>query len=247
MYTHVVASKTHWPAITDTDFEALDPKYFSRAMLILRNPVHAIPSYFNALYEQENHLATHTVRAPEEDWIKYRDSEYVRRLGLYEEMTIYWMEKYPDRSHLLLVPYEALTDTAMGPIVAAQIADFLRQGEGVSVIEQETVPCIWEMLVNKKGTGSQRTGGPSQRPYNQQNLVDAVAMFHRLIGRFHYDDNLVSILRVYVEAVSNIIPQNVYLIDNNARWSDKAMADLPVTGEAVQVATARQTSDNQGQ
>jgi len=246
-YTHVVASKTHWPAITDTDFEALDPKYFSRAMLILRNPVHAIPSYFNALYEQENHLATHTIRAPEEDWIKYRDSEFVRRLGLYEEMTIYWMEKYPDRSSLLLVPYEALTDTDIGPTVAAQIADFLRQGKGVSVIEPETVPCIWEKLVNKGESGSQRTGGPSQRPYTQQNLVDAVAMFHRLIGRFHYDNNLVSILRVYVEAVSNIVPQNVYLIANKGGWSDKSMVDLPFRGEAVQEATAPETSDNESQ
>jgi len=215
MYTHVVASKTHWPALTDTDFEKLDSKYFGRAMLIIRNPVHAIPSYFNALFEQRNHLSTHTVRAPTEDWIKYRDEVYDGRLRLYEKMTIYWMEKYPERDSLLLVPYEALTDTTMGPIVAGQIADFLRQGEGVPVIEEESVSCIWETLINSKGNGSQRTGGPSQRPYTQQNLIDAVAMFHRLMGRFHYDDNLVSILQNYINAVSNIVPQSIYVVGND--------------------------------
>mmetsp|Transcript_17691 Transcript_17691/g.36973 ORF Transcript_17691/g.36973 Transcript_17691/m.36973 type:complete len:416 (+) Transcript_17691:209-1456(+) len=229
-YTHVVASKTHWPALTDTDFEKLDRKYFSRAMVIIRNPVHAIPSYFNALFEQRNHLSTHTVRAPTEDWIKYRDEVYDGRLRLYEEMMIYWMEKYPDRQSLLLVPYEALTDTTIGPIVAGQIADFLRQGEGVPVIEPEGVACVWDTLINTKGNGSQRTGGPSQRPYTQQNLIDAVAMFHRLMGRYHYDQSLVSILQNYINAVSNIEPQAIYVVGHD-QWG---------VGEFAEAVTAQE-------
>jgi len=214
-YTNVVAAKTHYPFIRDTMFEELDPKYFHRAMLILRNPVHAIPSYFNAQYEELNHLSTHTVRAPNEEWVKYRDADFASRLLKYEQHAIYWMEKYyysssdHGRNNLLFLSYEALTDGTFGPNVAGQIADFLRQGEGVNVIEPESVPCIWQTVVNYKGAASStmRMEGPTERPYTQQNLADSLAMFYRLIGRFHYDEKFVRIMTNYVKTVSNIIPQ----------------------------------------
>ena len=49
-YEHVVAVKTHYP-VKDARrrFGDLDP-LFGRAIVILRNPMNAIPSYFNLLY-----------------------------------------------------------------------------------------------------------------------------------------------------------------------------------------------------
>ena len=50
-YDRVVAVKTHYPVKNGgrTLFEELDYK-FGRAIVILRDPASAIPSYFNLLY-----------------------------------------------------------------------------------------------------------------------------------------------------------------------------------------------------
>ena len=49
-YERVVAVKTHYP-VKDArrQFKTLDEK-FGRAIVILRNPIQAIPSYFNLQY-----------------------------------------------------------------------------------------------------------------------------------------------------------------------------------------------------
>jgi len=214
-YENVVAAKTHYPFIHNTMFEELD-HLFGRAMLIVRNPIYAIPSYFNAQYEELNHLTTHSVRAPNEDWIKYRDHALQSRLRKYEEYTIYWMEKYRRRKNLLIVTYEDLTAGNTGSIVTMRIADFLGQSEGVHPIAQESIHCVWETVVNYNShsagktlnLASLRVGGPSERPYTEQNLSDSLALFHRLSERFQYDEQFVSIMLSYAEVVSNIVPQD---------------------------------------
>jgi len=60
------------------------------------------------------------------------------------------MEKYPERHQLLLVSYEDLTGNSTGPIVATQIANFLGETEGVDPIAAESIPCVWETIVNYK-------------------------------------------------------------------------------------------------
>ena len=48
-YERVVAVKTHYPIIDPPLFKKLDES-FSRGMVLLRNPLEAIPSYFNLRY-----------------------------------------------------------------------------------------------------------------------------------------------------------------------------------------------------
>ena len=50
-FENVVAVKTHYPdPHNPNNFDVLDEKYFERAIVILRNPINAIPSEFNQAY-----------------------------------------------------------------------------------------------------------------------------------------------------------------------------------------------------
>jgi len=257
-FERVVAVKTHYP-VKDArgKFGDLD-RHFGRAMVILRNPINAVPSYFNLQYEHQNHLPTHSTRGPNEAWVNYRDSPtngLAYQLTHYENFVSYWMEKYPDRAQLLMLSYEELTDNFMGPIVAAHIANYLREVDGVYPIAPESIPCVWETIVNykniappTKGTVSAIMGeaqeqqmgevhgrqrrlqveedpivlkkgkthadpsslrvGPKVRPYTEQNLADMLAMFHRLVERYSFDQDFVRIMTSYIEVVLNTVPVN---------------------------------------
>lgn len=111
--------------------------------------------------EHLNHLPNHSTRGPNEDWIKYRDdlnSGIVYQLNQYENFVSYWMEKYPERRQLLMLSYEDLTDDFTGPIAAARIANFLGEAEGVEPIAAESIPCVWETIVNYKNVAPPVSG-----------------------------------------------------------------------------------------
>ena len=143
-------------------------------------------------------------------WVYFRNSdskgmEY--QLELYEEFVRYWMTKYQERSDLLLVSYEELTNEWTGPHVAAAIVEFLGQQDGVDPIPSESVPCVWDMVVNyKKHMGetqdphSLRTGNPA-RPFKKLMLKHVAAAIERLQGEFSDDFDLARILSSYYEEV----------------------------------------------
>ena len=111
--------------------------------------------YFFSI-EHRYGLPNHSTRGPNEDWLEYRDHPNygltAQLLGPrgYEKFVEHWMNKYEDRSNLLIVSYEDLIDNDMGPIVTTRIAHFLGQNEGVEPIADESIPCVWETIVNYK-------------------------------------------------------------------------------------------------
>eukprot|EP00957_Ditylum_brightwellii_P106578 8131326-Ditylum_brightwellii.AAC.1 len=56
---------------TENDWGARD---IHRGMILFRNPLDAIPSFHNYLYEVEQELDGHSTRAPVDEWIKWRDA-----------------------------------------------------------------------------------------------------------------------------------------------------------------------------
>jgi len=271
-FENVVAVKTHYPVKSSRhNFPNLDP-LFDRAIVILRNPMNAIPSYFNLLYEHEHHLPNHSTRGPNSEWIKYsKDAGHglPYQLPKFEEFIEYWMERYLDReSQILLLSYEDLTDDIYGANVAAQINNFLAEQDGVDPIEAEAVPCVWDTIVNynkhtvgtknvvtqpvievdvadrraaarnireekvtkqhNQNNGRRMLGvniregrthavpvslrvGPKVRPYTEQQLGDILGMLHRLVEKYRYDEDsvsmdLVRILNSYIEVVENTVP-----------------------------------------
>ena len=237
-YERVVAVKTHYPIKNARHkFPELDT-LFSRAMVILRHPHDAIPSYFNLQYEHWNNLPNHSTRGPNEDWLAYRENPvygFNIQLAGYEKFVEYWMERYPDRSNLLLLAYEDLTSDELGPSTTKRIADYLRQTEGVEPIADESVPCIWETIVNYKNhppaspnngedvsrarrltaihngevDPSSLRSGPKIRPYTEEQLQMMIDMFQRLSEKYSHDRQFVRIMSMYTETIENTEPNNM--------------------------------------
>ena len=120
-----------------------------RVILLLRCPIHAIPSYHNFLYEKEHSIPDHTVRAPEDAWIKWRDQHFDEEITIWKKHVLYWMTEYEAKDRLV-VSYERLVHTKTGPVESTRIANFLGRTEGVSVVPPTQIPCVWDKVVNYK-------------------------------------------------------------------------------------------------
>ena len=69
-HKNIVSIKTYYPSNEGRPMEGADD--ILRAILLIRNPLHSIPSYFNFLYEYQNNLPGHSTKAPLEEWVKVR-------------------------------------------------------------------------------------------------------------------------------------------------------------------------------
>lgn len=201
----VVTVKTHYPhnagQLVTWDDE------IKRALVIIRNPMAAIPSFFNHIYEMQNNLPVHSQRAPVADWIEWRDRLAMDQITKFGKFVDYWMERFDSfNGDRIFISYEVLTDDNDGPAEAVRINNFLAQSEGVDPIATESVPCIWRTVVKYKQElasdedlspkrshsrrrldpshhDSQRTG-PTERPYTPE-LLDAMSkMLLDLIERW---------------------------------------------------------------
>lgn len=141
-----VALKTHFPT---RKHNVLGSKLMDRAILHLRNPLHAIPSYASQVYEAENHLPSHTKHAPVEYWIKWRDENFVEEIKNWAKHLQYWANNYDhEDGKRIVISYEHLINEETGPEETSIIAQFLGEGEGVSIASPENMPCIWDRVVN---------------------------------------------------------------------------------------------------
>jgi len=152
------------------------------------------------------------------------------QLKNYEHFAEYWAGgKYEDRSNLLLLSYEDLTSQNLGPATAQRIADYLGETEGVEPIDTDSIPCIWETVVNYKNHPSPATqqqeeetkvevknrklrvsfaercdpaserSGPKIRPYTAENLQAMIDMFNRLMTKYSHDAEFVRIMESYLK------------------------------------------------
>ena len=214
---HSVLVETHYPRHGALTVE--NDSNYRGTILLLRNPIDAILASFNNFYTQQYHLSS-TIRAPVEDWIRYRDSAQLHgQTKLYERFIIHWMKKYrgPDRDKLLIVTYEGLTG-GKGAIFAKQIANFLHMdGEGVNVVDPISIPCVWEKVVKDHWYEDQEAvaeGTPiptsfqertDDRPFTQEQLHVVVTMLRSLDERFGHDKQLSIILNSYINRISGSI------------------------------------------
>ncbi len=140
----MITIKTHFPA---RKHNVQGNRLMSKVILLLRNPLYSIPSYHNFLYEEENDIPNHTVKAPLETWIKFRDDHIYEEIAKWRDHADYWMEQY-NRQNRLVISFERLTNKKMGPIESARISNFLSRQDGVTVVDPSQLPCIWDKVVN---------------------------------------------------------------------------------------------------
>ena len=222
-YEHVVTVKTHYPVkIARGNFHAIDA-VFHKAIVLLRNPINAIPSYYNLLYERSHHLPNHSTRGSNQEWIEYRDNanhglQY--QLERYEQFIVYWIERFrEDRGNLLLVSYEELSGEH-GHVEARRIIEFLKRDNDHLQASPDRIDCVWRKVVKFDGIQSPQDfnmerkanphslrEGPRDRPYKQHQLDNMIGVLKRLIEKFSHDDEFIRIVRGYIDVVSSVGPE----------------------------------------
>mmetsp|Transcript_20347 Transcript_20347/g.26812 ORF Transcript_20347/g.26812 Transcript_20347/m.26812 type:complete len:363 (-) Transcript_20347:262-1350(-) len=153
---YAVSTKTHYPNREGTLLKG--EENVPRAIIVLRHPLDAFPSYFNYLYEMENHLENHSTRAPIQAWISWRDANFDKEIENWRRFVEYWMDNYSPINRLV-VSYEKITDDIMGAVEATRIAEFLSRSKGVVTCPPELIACVWHKVVKYKENSSSNNEG----------------------------------------------------------------------------------------
>ena len=135
------------------------------------------------------------------------------------------MNKYKrNRQDLLLITYEGLTG-GRGAIFTKQIGNFLDKSEGITIIDPDSIPCIWEKYVHDKwypddGGGGGGGGGhdatastatssttrsfqerSDDRPLTKDQLRMVSRMLQSLNDRYGSDDQFSTIMNSYMNSL----------------------------------------------
>lgn len=211
-----VAIKTHFPALGDENGLPAIIAYVPRAILLLRNPLNAIPSLHNFEYEQMHNLPNHSTRAPIEEWIAWRNERFDSELNNWKTHLIYWMDRYPAVARTVLT-FERMVNVDTG------VEEFAKLGKGlqkrdprIELPSDEDLPCIWEVLVSDKRVGDEGSRRKSRRagsergppPYEFEHLDRMEGMFNDLKGMYlereGVEGDLPAIMDEYVAMVRHV-------------------------------------------
>lgn len=203
----------------------------NRAFVVLRNPLTAIPSYFDQLYELNSHVAAGASSAETTAaFVKWRDDYLSDQLLLWEQSLSFWMEHIVDDSKRVFFSFESLVDEGSGVQETFRLAQFLEGGiresavrlspnnssvvaEAVKSFAKNTdeIFCIWSDMMATSGSGG---GGLSssnvvERPFTSENLLAISKMLLELIERWGSHQRLVSILSGYHKEVLDVFQYQV--------------------------------------
>lgn len=147
LQTHYPIGPTHGP-----EFEYIDAK---RAIIILRNPKFAVPSYLNYQYGLE-HGDDHGIQAPVEVWEAWRDEpgRVMTEVQGWINITKYWSSRMSDQlTHVMMYEELVRRDTGVGTL--SSLIAFLGYGD---IVTAEAIRCAWEEILgtNAQGRGIRR-------------------------------------------------------------------------------------------
>jgi hypothetical protein len=158
-----ITCKTHWPTLNSTrrfqdpyhpssssssrrrrrrrhpfrGYNQNNHEYDPRTMVLIRNPMHAIPSWYNQIYETHVRVGYHIQQAPLKNWKRYIVSsshsggggggglgKVREQLQLWKDLIFYWLDHDYYRVQLW-IPYEQLIDPTSGPKLLTQVGTIL--------------------------------------------------------------------------------------------------------------------------
>ena len=134
---NVITCKTHWPFL---QYNFTYPQSQTPSMLLFRNPLWAIPSYYNWLWERDHHVAYHTQQASVGDWILWRDAHFSENLDGWKSYFQAWtkVDQY--------ICYEDLFQSEnTGPHVLTNVLQVLS-----NITQQRwnnNTACLWRSVV----------------------------------------------------------------------------------------------------
>lgn len=200
-YDHV-AIKTHYPS---RKHEIEGSRLMQRVILLIRSPMHALPSYHNYLYERENNIPDHTTRAPEDSWLKWRDEHFEEELTSWKNHLQFWMTEHETKDRLV-VSYERLVNRKIGPVESTRIANFLGRTEGVQVVPPSQIPCVWDKVVNYKRIDVDEDGNEIEEDRKLSAVLRTLYDEHGQILDKNIQDSKLGLVKRRVKYVSHEDP-----------------------------------------
>ena len=201
----VIAIKTHFPARGSSDDFFAPFVDVKSSILLIRNPFNAIPSFLSFLYEQSQNLTGHSVRAPLDVWISWRDRHFDHELELWLNHARFWM-KHHEFENRMILPYEYLIKPGSGPTELRKVRTFLEKHAQVEMrTPKEKVACIWDYIVMKRADqgnekGSMRKGGPKVYSYTPEQVNTMKKVLEGLKREF--PGELGSIMELYIYQIN---------------------------------------------
>lgn len=150
-----VIVKTHFPSHTPSDaFEKFQSKLLiQKAVLLIRNPIYAIPALHKFKYSKETKTDIAKVqRIPIEHWILWRNTNFELELRRWMDQIRWWVFHYQQArfDKLMLIPYERLVAAGTGVDELWKLAFYLRSVDRSivdSMIPLENFQCLWEFVI----------------------------------------------------------------------------------------------------
>ena len=113
---------------------------------------------------------------PLEDWMVWRNTHAAEQIDIWAQHVDYWLSHY-DVDHRLIISYEGLTYYEGGVPTARALAKFLNGGNGVTTIEDESVPCVWAKVAMYKEVEWQNTWDDEEDGYDDDYSAAGGAAF----------------------------------------------------------------------
>ena len=146
-----VTIKTHYPNPSEIPWEHNGEvrlkawEVHSRAILLIRHPLSAIPSYCSFTFEQASGMPHHSTRAPLDYWVRWRENFFDESLEGWATHLQYWMDGFTSENRVV-ISYESLVHPKTGPNDLYRIHMFLKFGSAIH--PPQDIPCIWNKVVN---------------------------------------------------------------------------------------------------
>jgi hypothetical protein len=216
---HPATCKTHCPImVTNSCPKKASPHlnyYHHNALLLIRNPRYALPSYVNFKWEFQqrrkgNEMISHSKQAPLEFWKQIRNDNFTDLFTGWRETLVWWVGVgHPHPYNVsLVVPYEQLTNPQQGPVLLGKIAKEFRDANISSVVSSaEQMECLWRNVVLSKNSTTKRS---SEERYVPTFTLDQQSHFLKvldeLIATFADRIDVVQILQGYrLDIATNLL------------------------------------------
>jgi len=203
----VVAVKTHYPyyenhaSAGNSEMSAEDKANMAaaRAIVVLRDPLDSMESWMNWVLNTV-HETDQTLRASQENWIKWRERHFQAEIKQWEVFLRYWLDTVPANSRFVVV-HEDLMHASDGPQDLTDMVQFMRRVADIPKdISIQSIPCLWHKIT-KIHVQSTLSSQLDDRPYTFEDLDLAAGILAKLIDDYSNQSKVVSMLLVYKEKV----------------------------------------------
>lgn len=199
------AVKTHFPSKhVSPKFFVMDTSKIKSAILLVRNPIDVMPSYFKFLWKfDDSHDPT--VEPPIDRWVAWRNENYMEQMTKWAEHTDWWLKNYQEDGRLLVIPFEKLVKNNEGPELLKSIGGYLSNVDPMlqsQLTPVESISCVWENAVASKAPKKKKKDDAVSYPFTIEQLENTLNLLKNLKKDHHALPEINEALGSYIKVVT---------------------------------------------